>query len=336
MKPKYLVTLLTSSKLLYLKLSYDSFYNQFNKSNINYEIIIIINTLNNDYASSVLNEFNNKCKVIRTDSNGFPGKGHNSCIEYFRNNSSYDYLIPIDGDDFVYPWFLDSICNYNNELYKTDILLLPFSDIITKQNTNDIHYPFKTFNWVIALEEHNLIQIVYEHKLSPFDNSLKKINNLGRLILVSRNALNINFKFTEDNYYDDLNPLLEIIEHSYLFPEKYKLYLLNDTNLFIYNKLNEDSCSIKYNQELNDKLKTLDDQWKIFYNNKFLSIRNWNIKFIKTLKLSYDKDILIKKFNYIKNLAKHFPLNNDFSYDNNNINKFHSYLINNDYKSIYL
>lgn len=335
MQTKYLITILTSSKLLFLKLCYQSLYNQLNESNLNYDIIIIINTLNDDYASSVLNSFNDKCKIIRTESNGFPGKGHNSCIEHFRNNTNYDYLIPIDGDDFVYPWFLDSISKYNNELYKTDILLLPFSDVITKQNINDLHYPFKTFNWVIALEEHNLIQKVYEKKLNPFNNSLKNINNLGRIILVSRNALNINFKFTENNYYDDLIPLLEIFEHSYLYPEKYKLYLLDDTNLFIYNKSNEDSCSIKYNEDLNNNLKTLDNEFKLFLNNKFLSIRNWNIKSIKILKLSYDKNILTKKFNYIKNLAKYFSLNNNFTYDINNINKFNSYLINNNYKSIY-
>ena len=28
------------------------------------------------------------------------------CIEIFRNKKEYDYLIPIDGDDFVYPYGL--------------------------------------------------------------------------------------------------------------------------------------------------------------------------------------------------------------------------------------
>ena len=30
--------------------------------------------------------------------------GHNSCINLFKNRKQYDYLIHIDGDDFLYPY----------------------------------------------------------------------------------------------------------------------------------------------------------------------------------------------------------------------------------------
>ena len=54
---KYLITILCSNKLEYLKLSYNSVLNQTLFSN--YDIYIIINTLDEIFYNNVINYFNN-------------------------------------------------------------------------------------------------------------------------------------------------------------------------------------------------------------------------------------------------------------------------------------
>ena len=83
MNYKFLITLLSSSNSKLLKLSYNTIINQY-KHNIDYTIILVINTLDNQYYKEVCEEFKNKdIEIIETQSNGKPGKGHNSLFEIF-------------------------------------------------------------------------------------------------------------------------------------------------------------------------------------------------------------------------------------------------------------
>lgn len=52
---KYLLTILCSSNLELLKISFESAVNQFNYEN--YDIFIVINTLNEDFYKEVLNYY---------------------------------------------------------------------------------------------------------------------------------------------------------------------------------------------------------------------------------------------------------------------------------------
>ena len=97
---KYLVMILTSSKLIFLKECYNSVKNQL-PSGIDYDINV--NTLNDSYYGEVVKELS-KDTVIRTESDGSPGKEHNSCHDYFREHTEYSQTINIDGDDFPYPF----------------------------------------------------------------------------------------------------------------------------------------------------------------------------------------------------------------------------------------
>ena len=128
-KSNYLVTLLTSSNSKLLKLSYQTIIKQINH-NFNYTIVIVVNSLDTYYFQEVCNEFkNSEVEIIETESNGKPGKGHNSLFEIFRKKKQYDYLIPIDGDDFLYPYAfhqLSKIIQSN----KPDILVLQGNDIL--------------------------------------------------------------------------------------------------------------------------------------------------------------------------------------------------------------
>ena len=95
MDKKFLITLLSSSNEKLLKLSYETIINQKNH-NLDYDVIIVVNSLNSDYYSDVCNEFSDfDVEIIETESNGKPGKRHNSVIEYFRNNPEFDYDRPL-------------------------------------------------------------------------------------------------------------------------------------------------------------------------------------------------------------------------------------------------
>ena len=138
---KYLVSLLVSSNLDIFKITFDSVLNQLDFNN--YDIFIIVNTLDELFYNDLLDYFkNNKFsklkKIIRTPSDGNPGKGYNSIFKLFKTYIEYDYLIFMDGDDFLYPKALNRIdtvlketngyvqCGSTNEIikYKMKIKIL--------------------------------------------------------------------------------------------------------------------------------------------------------------------------------------------------------------------
>jgi len=85
MNSKFILCILTSSNEKLLKISYESALNQ-NNHNLDYTIIIIVNSLNPEYYNNVCEEFKDiDVEIIETESNGRPGKGHNSVINIFKN-----------------------------------------------------------------------------------------------------------------------------------------------------------------------------------------------------------------------------------------------------------
>ncbi len=331
---KILITLLTSGKLNFLKESYNSIINQ-EPINIDYDIVIIVNTLNDSYYEEVNKLFKN---VIRTESNGYPGKGHNSCINYFKEKTNYDYLIPLDGDDFMYPFFLKNLLNYIKRPYTPDILFLPFSDNLTTKFEKCLHYPFKECYFNFNLDFLDCMNGVYKTKLSPFKHSLEYINTPARIILISRNALSINFNYQEDcKWYDDLLPFLQIFETSILYPNKYNIYFVEDYYLHIYNSLNDNSASKNFLSNVKENYVEENENFQKVIQNKFLAIRNWDLKKIKVLGNSYDKSYLKQKFNFIKKLIINLELEymENVNYDSEHLKLCHTELIKNNYESIY-
>lgn len=81
---------------------------------------IIVNTLNDRYYAEVL-AANFPFPVIRTESNGLPGKGKNSCAELFLE-SDCDYLCQYDGDDLLYPTYAQSLERHVVQYPSMDVL----------------------------------------------------------------------------------------------------------------------------------------------------------------------------------------------------------------------
>src|SRR6056300_1202606 len=98
---KYLVGILCSCNVPLLKESFFSVVNQENFDD--YEIIIVVNTLNEEFYQDVMYEFGKHNytklrKIVLTESNGSPGKGHNSVLKIFNRDLRYENLIMLDGD----------------------------------------------------------------------------------------------------------------------------------------------------------------------------------------------------------------------------------------------
>lgn len=117
---KLFITLLTHHNLQSLKRLVSSVENQYPESYLDVEAVIVVNTLSDDYYQSVLNE-NFSLRVVRTHSNGKPGRGKNSC-RYLFLQSDADFLSQIDGDDLLYPTFLQSIAQHIKHYPNIDVL----------------------------------------------------------------------------------------------------------------------------------------------------------------------------------------------------------------------
>ena len=255
---KYLLTILCSSNLELLKISFESAVNQLNYEN--YDIFIVINTLNEDFYKEVLNYYKENTykklkKIIRSESNGKPGKGHNSLLDIFKSEPEYEYLLILDGDDFYYPCSLERI-DFINEYYKLDMFFLTGNTKIdkkieinnTKKNIDntqqDISYNYNT-TYIISKFQ-NITGIGKEYNdviATPF-----------RLIATNRKIF--------ENYNKLFDENMKLYDDYYLYLLIYKLYndnnlnqnninikIINDSYIYLYNKFNESSLSYSSNLE---------------------------------------------------------------------------------------
>ena len=128
MNSKFLLCILTSSNEKLLKVSYESALNQ-NNHNLDYTILIVVNSLNWEYYKNVCDEFKDtNVEIIETQSNGKPGMGHNSVINIFKKRIQYDYLLLLDGDDFLYPSALEQLEKCFKKEKHIDMLCLKSTD----------------------------------------------------------------------------------------------------------------------------------------------------------------------------------------------------------------
>ena len=137
---KFLISVLVSNNITFLSSSIESIFKQ---STQNYDIIIVVNTLDEYFYQEVLDlykHYEKIKKIIRTQSNGYPGKGHNSVLDIFKKVLDYDYLIMIVGDDFLFP---NAVKRIDHILNKTnfDVLTLSGNTFLSCNKntiTNDI------------------------------------------------------------------------------------------------------------------------------------------------------------------------------------------------------
>jgi hypothetical protein len=106
-----------------------------------FDIVIVVNSLDEDYSKQIQNRFGDEYDVFITESNGKSGMGHNARYDVYREiykEREFTHVMPIDGDDYYYPVAFQCV----NELEKKsrfDFLSgsCPFVDTIRPAPPND-------------------------------------------------------------------------------------------------------------------------------------------------------------------------------------------------------
>lgn len=254
---KYLVGILCSSDIQLLRESFKSVIHQQNFDD--YHIFIIINTLDEIFYQDVVREFgNNKHdrlkKIIRTDSNGFPGKGHNSVLEIFYKNYKYDYLIKLDGDDFLFPCALERINNVQIS-QNSDIITLIGNCSITKSGLShtknrEINPHTNTYflKYNVALE-FNIQEVSNITKIDEELNALNAGTPL-RLLCLNRKILEKYKKLYNEDMYKCVDIEYCVIFCKELHNPDYKITHLSDAYIYLYNGINDNSVTHDHNNHI--------------------------------------------------------------------------------------
>jgi len=129
MKHKILLMLLTNHKLDKLTRLVKSVKGFIPEDSIEIKPVIVVNTLNDDYYDEVKNA-GFSFDIVRTESNGKPGKGKNSCRDLFLNSDA-DFMAQVDGDDWLYPTWAKSMAQHIHHYPNMDALGLHPVDYVT-------------------------------------------------------------------------------------------------------------------------------------------------------------------------------------------------------------
>jgi len=251
---KYLVGILCSSNVRLLKESFLSVLNQNNFDD--YEIMIIVNTLNEEFYQDVMYEFgkNNYTKlrkIIRTESNGFPGKGHNSVLNIFYKDYRYDNLIMLDGDDFLFPNAIQRINNIRTA-ENSDIISLYGN---TKIVTNSANYrKLKNLN----NSSNGIYNLQFHYNVDECKNITSLTNEFnttlatpGRLIYINRKLLSKYIQLYDERMYIYDDFMTTVLLYKEDKNPQFNITHLSDSYIYLYNAVNEDSVSYKYTDETN-------------------------------------------------------------------------------------
>ena len=302
-KSKFLVTILTSSNVEITYLCYESILNQLNHP-MNYDIIIVVNSLDANFLEEIKLKFKDiDVNIIQTESNGKPGKGHNSLFEIFENQKQYDYLIPIDGDDFLYPYALHQLSKII-EKSLPDLLVLQGNDILSwfNDSTSSADIYLNHCFYLIKQDE-------YPDNKWRFNKDVVEKNSFNsnifitpiRLILCNRKIFNLNI----DKYYCEKCKVLD----DYLFflhfvrislKSQLNAFIINSNHIYLYNDLSIQSVHNVYNLEQDyDYIKEYNAD---FDNIKNILLNNWNILELPYLNIlpPYENDIF-KDYDIIDN-----------------------------------
>ena len=280
MNSKFLLCILTSSNEKLLKVSYNSALNQINH-NLNYTILIVVNSLNPEYYTDVCKEFENiDVEIIQTPSNGKPGMGHNSVINAFKNRIQYQYMLLLDGDDFLYPSALEQLSKCFIKEPDLDMLVLKSTDKLKYLNEEESDF------FDINLNNNFIVtsKIYVDYKLYPWNSEHMGLSNFYkdslctpvRLFLLNRtffNYYNEKLFHNECKLYDDYLTFLYFIRASgnphlkcFIIPGKY-IYLYNSINInSVTHNVENDNDMLYYNSlknEFSDILTILNNKWDL-------------------------------------------------------------------------
>lgn len=296
---KFLITILSSSNVKLLKLVYNSVINQLNH-NINYNIAIICNSLDTEHHTEVKNEFKQELKtspylkIHKSQSNGKPGMGHNSIFKTFYN-SNYDYLISLDGDDFLYPYALHQIskCFINNTpdvicIYGNDTIRTSCSDI-------DVSDIYLTNNFYLRIG-YNLPKVFSDSKciFNPFTTNILDtgVTTIVRFLCCNKSFLKpfyntkhslFNLYCEECNILDDFKFYLHFTNS--ILQNNSNGIIINSDHIYLYNNINHNSASKTQEKSFKKDYKIISSYTEFESLQTRLGVK-WDLTFIPYINLT--------------------------------------------------
>jgi len=299
---KFLITLLTSSNAKLLKLVYNTVINQKNHY-LDYTIIIVVNSLNIDYYEEVIDVFKDiNVEIIETKSNGKPGMGHNSLFEIFKNNVQYDYLIPIDGDDFLYPYAFHQLTKSINKT-NPDILVLQGNDLLSYYNDSTSSTDIYLNNCFYLIKQDEYPDNKWKYNgLNLNKNPFKEDYFITpiRLILCSRNI----FKLNIDKYYCEKSNVID----DYLFYLHFiniyinkllNVYIINSCHIYLYNDLS--ITSVHKTLDLSTDYKFIRTYEHLFSSIKTFYNDNWDVLKLPFIYIEPPFDAIYNNYKIVDN-----------------------------------
>lgn len=293
---KLLVTLLTSSNVDKLRRLVDSFIisreKLLSKTFEEIKCVIVVNTLSDSYYQEVLAQ-RFSFPVVRTESNGRPGKGKNSCIDLFLD-TDFDFLSQIDGDDILYPTYLESLSKHVEHIPSMDILGIVPMDVITTDSN--------VLGYKISLGPNSHagvwgVSLVYPHTQLPgpgrsymWDQDLPMSADF--IILQSRKSC-LAHKFNEEMGVgeDHLYSLQLLSDHQ---KGSLSYFHTMSSDMFIIDRTTEDSVQKIYPQA--EYVQDLKDNARNFVTESRSSIWELPMLYKELLLSSTDKEEWLKSF----------------------------------------
>ncbi len=242
--PRVLVCILTSSRPALARLCWESVASQQNHR-LSFDVVMLVNSIDPGHHSNILQVMQGTpVRVVVSDSNGRPGRGHNSVLALFQELTEYDYLIPIDGDDFLYPTAFHQIEKTLSD--PVHCLAVQTNDSLTREKRLVRHVglgnDWRLVSWFDDCENWWLT-----HQMkNPFLEHIQQCATPARPILLHRTAL-AHFPrsaYGEDfRLYDDMMFFLNACEAWYRRPTEFRLFFTSNTYIYLHNDMNPASAS---------------------------------------------------------------------------------------------
>ena len=208
---------------------------------------IVVNTRNAAYPDEVRAAFPGM-DVVVTESNGKPGKGHNSLIEEFRKSADgFDYAVFMDGDDGYYPCALQQLTKVFESgadvvgIMTNDKVMGPWDPEADACVGLDLRFALKTFGdserhwWRIQPRE------------NPFSKPVYECNTPVRVLALSKLALtnSVQIKYCEDaELFDDFLAYMYFLEIAR--KKQLDVRVMSNTYIYIYTSLNDGNVTHAY------------------------------------------------------------------------------------------
>lgn len=212
-----LVTVLTSSDFYKLKRLTKSLDNQ---TNTDFVYNIVVNTLDKEYEKTVKDYYGDR--VFITKSNGTPAFGKNSVVGLWRSKfKDYSFYSLIDGDDLVYPTFVEALYQHIRKHPNTDALGMVCMDVIQPNNQPEC--------WT-----GNDVDMRAIDNVAPFYRHSYPIVAHDRLILFSKKVLDRLIFNPSLLIYEDYLASLKLLQLYRLGEIEY--WLTTSTDMYLYDK----------------------------------------------------------------------------------------------------